>query len=126
MSHLKALVIGAALAKAAWSPLPYDGHLSAGWLQFLDVVSSTCNLRLDTGRLTYTLVDLSEQPRNIDYTRDMYLDLYALQHRRTRNRFVELWNANFTNRTDACSTAQRLWGPGGEQFSGILTPNDQR
>ena len=90
------------------------------------MISSSCNLQLDTGRLTYTLVDLSEQPHNIDYTRNLYLDLYAIQHRRSRNRFIELWDASFNNREDACNTAQRLWGPEGEQFSGILKPNDRR
>ena len=106
---------------AFWNTLDRDGPLSAGWVQVLPVLSSACNFRVDTGKLSDTLMDLSRSPGNTNYTRDLYNVLYRLDRRQSQNRFVSYWNARFHgDQTAACATAERLWGSAGTQFSGIL------
>lgn len=104
-----------------WSKLDQNGPLSAGWVQVLPALSAACNLRLDTGRLNYTLVDLSTRDGNRDYTANLYTTLYRIEQDHAPNRFVALWNKNFHgDQAAACATAERLWGSAGAQFSGVL------
>ena len=110
-------------ARAAqfWSRLDRDGPLSAGWVQVLPALSAACNFRIDSGKLSYTLIDLSTRAGNLDYTADLYGTLYRIEQRRARNRFVQLWNTSFRgDQAAACATADRLWGSAGSQFSGVL------
>lgn len=108
-------------ARAFWSRLDQNGPLSAGWVQVLPVLSTACNFRVDTGKLSETLIDLSRAPGNLDYTRDLYAALYRIERRQAQNQFVTYWNARFHgDQTAACATAEKLWGATGTQFSGIL------
>ncbi|MDX7952843.1 hypothetical protein P7D22_16870 [Lichenihabitans sp. Uapishka_5] len=111
----------AAPAHAFWARLDQDGPLSAGWVQVLPVLSTACNFRVDTSKLSETLVDLSRAPGNRDYTRDLYNSLYRIERRLSQNSFVGHWNQRFHgDQTAACATAEKLWGAAGTQFTGIL------
>ena len=104
-----------------WQSLDRSGSLSAGWVQVLPVLATACALKLDSGELNSTLVDLSQLSGNDSYATHLYSTLYELDRKRAQNRFVTAWNAMFKgNQQEACSTAEALWGNGGKQFPGVL------
>lgn len=118
---LSAAPLAPAQAAQFWSKLDRDGPLSAGWVQVLPALSAACNFRIDSGKLSYTLIDLSTKAGNLNYTADLYGTLYQIEQRRAQNRFVQLWNTSFRgDQAAACATAERLWGAAGSQFSGVL------
>lgn len=121
---LMCLQAGPALAAPTsqfWSKLDQNGPLSAGWVQVLPALSAACNLRVDTSKLNYTLVDLSTRDGNLNYAANLYGTLYRIEQGRARNQFVALWNKSFHgDQAAACATAERLWGSAGAQFSGVL------
>lgn len=101
--------------------LDRDGTLSAGWINVLPALATTCNLRIDNGELTSRLIDLSYQTGNASYTRDLYTKLYNLKTNHSKNGFVQAWAARFDGRQkEACDTAEALWGDSGRQFRGVL------
>ena len=101
--------------------LDRNGVLSAGWINDLPALATTCNLRIDNGELTSRLIDLSYQTGNASYTADLYTKLYNLKANRTKNGFVQAWAARFDGRQkEACDTAEALWGDRGRQFRGVL------
>lgn len=128
---LAALLAGAFLAAPAEasrrhapnfvSGLDRDGALSAGWVDVLPQLATTCNLRLDNRELTDKLLNLSREEGNVSYTRDLYTTLYRIENRHADNAFHRAWNARFAGRQkEACNTAEALWGNGGRQFPGVL------
>ena len=98
-----------------------NGTLSAGWINVLPALATTCNLRIDNGELTSRLIDLSYQTGNASYTADLYTKLYMLKSNHSKNGFVQAWAARFDGRQkEACDTAEALWGDRGRQFRGVL------
>lgn len=101
--------------------LDRDGSLSAGWVDALPELATACNLRLDNHELTDKLLNLSREEGNVSYTRDLYTTLYRIENRRADNAFHKAWKARFgDHRSEACNTAERLWGDAGQQFPGVL------
>lgn len=101
--------------------LDRNGALSAGWVDVLPELATSCNLRLDNHELTDKLLNLSRADGNLDYTRDLYTTLYRIENRRADNAFHKAWKARFgDHRKEACDTAEALWGDGGRQFPGVL------
>lgn len=117
---------GYSASSGFWSGLKHNGPLSAGWVEVLPVLASSCDLRLDTHELNSSLVNLSQDDGNASYSIALYSTLNQMEQKKSRNHFVDAWTTMFKgNQQQACAAAEALWGAAGKQFPGILKREDQ-